>query len=237
MREEKLVKLEEDLKRVTGIRQARVVGVETPSEIHIVASPGRSAKQLVRDVQSLASAGFGLEIDHRIVSIVQLGDGEVDPGLLNAAGKPGGTGAQEVVPKPALGPSEGSSARPQLETVVLTSKGDTGWVKVTLKWPSGRTTEGAGPATATRESRARGAANALQQALEPVLNERGAHLDIHQILLQSVGANDSVLVQGYFSERGAPTPIVGSAIVTDDVATAAVHALLQAINRKIDGSP
>lgn len=236
MREEKLVKLEEDLKRVNGIRQARVVGVETPSEIHIVASPGRSAKQLVRDVQSLASAGFGLEIDHRIVSIVQLGDGEVDPGLLNGAGEPAVAG-REAAATLSLGPSEGASARPQLETVVLTSKGDTGWVKVTLKWPSGRTTEGAGPATATRESRARGAANALQQALEPVLNERGAHLDIHQILLQSVGANDSVLVQGYFSERGAPTPIVGSAIVTDDVATAAVHALLQAINRKIDGSP
>ncbi len=221
MREERLVKLEEDLKRVTGIRHARVVGVDDPSEIHIVATPDRSPKQLVRDVQSLASAGFGLEIDHRIVSIVQLGE-HVE--------LPNGT-APEVAEL-----SNTRGRRPEVEAVVLSSSGETGWVKVTLRWLDETTTEGAGAATSSRDSRARAASAALQQALDPVLKARGAHLDVHQILLQPIGTNDSVLVQGFYSEKGTVTPFVGSAIVHDDVATAAVHALLQAVNRKLESA-
>lgn len=120
MREEKLVQLEEDLQRVPGVRNARVVGVESPSEIHIVATPERSPKQVVRDVQSLASAGFGLTIDHRIVSVVQLADD-----------------AEADDPQPQGPDTPPDEQRPVLESVVLASKGTTGWVKVTLRWPDG----------------------------------------------------------------------------------------------------
>jgi hypothetical protein len=216
MREETLVKLEEDLKRVTGIKSARVVGVDTPSEIHIVATPGRSAKQLVRDVQSLASAGYGIEIDHRIVSVVQLEDAT----------------PQEI----SLVSTNGLvTRRPVLDAVVLSSQGDTGWVKVTLKWPDGTSTEGAAPATTDRESRARAATHALVKALEPTLKERKTEIDIQQVLVQPLGSGDSVLVQGSFLQGKVKTSFLGSALISDDVATASVHALLQAINRKLLG--
>lgn len=44
-------------------------------EIHILADESRPPKQIVRDVQSALSAKFGLEIDHRIISIAQIPDG------------------------------------------------------------------------------------------------------------------------------------------------------------------
>jgi hypothetical protein len=213
MRDTKLVQLEEDLQRVPGVRNARVVGVDAPSEIHIVATPERSPKQVVRDVQSLASAGFGLAIDHRIVSVVQLSE-------------------EEAAAYGHAGPLDDDD-RPVLESVVLASKGSTGWVKVTLRWPGGETTEGAGATTATREARARGATIALLRALEPALAARAAKLDVEQVLIARIGSGECVLVRGLFAEGGTSTPVVGSALIHDDVATAAVHALLHAINRKL----
>lgn len=220
MRDSKLVQLEGDLQRVPGVRNARVVGVDSPSEIHIVASPERSPKQVVRDVQSLASAGFGLTIDHRIVSVVQLSD-EAEAEAAAAA------------PEPTRQPPAQDDERPALESVVIASKGSTGWVKVVLRWPGGDTTEGAGATTATRDARARGATIALLRALEPALAARAAKLDVEQVLIHRIGSGECVLVRGLYSENGTNTPVVGSALIHDDVATAAVHALLHAINRKL----
>lgn len=218
MREPKLIQLEEDLQRVPGVRNARVVGVDAPSEIHIVASPERSPKQVVRDVQSLASAGFGLTIDHRIVSVVQLEQNE-------RATEPEAPAEPES--------EDENDPRPVLESVVLASKGTSGWVKVTLRWPDGTTTEGAGATASSREARARGATIALLRALEPALSAAAAKLDVEQVLIHRIGSGECVLVRGLFSENGTNTPVVGSALIHDDVASAAVRALLHAINRKL----
>ena len=226
MREPKLIQLEEDLQRVPGVRNARVVGTEAPSEIHIVATPDRSPKQVVRDVQSLASAGFGLTIDHRIVSVVQLAEGSSEDSS-------GETPSPETTIDLTQEPAAAVDKRPVLEAVVLASKGATGWVKVTLRWPDGESTEGAGAATSTREARARGATIALLRALEPALSARAAKLDVEQVLIHRIGSGECVLVRGLFTENGTNTPIVGSALIYDDVASAAVRALLHAINRKL----
>jgi hypothetical protein len=211
--QERLVQLEQDLRKVQGVKSARVVGDDEPAEIHIVASLQRSPKQVVRDVQSLAAARFGMPIDHRIVSVVQLDEDA-------AAARPGAPPAD----------------RPVLERVVLASKGDSGWVKVALRWPDGDTTEGAGAAGKTRETRARGATVALLQALEPTLAGRGARVDVDHVLIHRLGAADAVLVRAVFYSSGAPITVIGSAMVYDDVATAAVQALLHAVNRKL-GAP
>src|SRR5438046_2182514 len=72
-----LPELEECLRQVPGIRAASVVtGPDAvPTEIHIVASRAKGPKQVVRDVQSMALATFDVNIDHRIVSVVQFDDG------------------------------------------------------------------------------------------------------------------------------------------------------------------
>jgi hypothetical protein len=204
--DERLVRLEADLLKIQGVSSARVVGEEEPSEIHVVASTVRPAKQIVRDVQSLANARFGIHIDHRIVSVVQLDE------------EPFGLAAQR---------------RPALERVVLASKGDGGWVKVALQWPGGEITEGAGSAGATRAARARGATTALVQALDVVLKERGARLDVDHVVIGRVGPEDAVIVRATHQQGGSSTILVGCAVVYDDVAGAAVRALLQAVNRKL----
>ncbi|MDQ3620087.1 MAG: hypothetical protein M3391_08160 [Actinomycetota bacterium] len=221
MADQQWSRLEADLKKVAGVRSARVIGANgAPTEIHIVSTSTRAPKQVVRDVQSLAAAGFGMPIDHRIVSIVQLDEPlEPDP--------PPVPESQEVSENGRNG------HRPVLERVVLASRGESGWVKVALKWPDGQTTEGASAAGASREARARGATAALMQAMRPVLEDHQSAVEVDQVVVQRIGSNDSVVVRAIFYENGMTVPVIGSALVHDDVATASVRAMLQALNRKL----
>jgi hypothetical protein len=70
-----IAEIEEALSQVAEIRAARIVSSEDGVilEIHILATPQKSPKQIVRDVESTIMARFGIPIDHRTVSIAQLG--------------------------------------------------------------------------------------------------------------------------------------------------------------------
>ena len=72
-----LTDVERELCRLPEVNAARIVTdqVGRPTEVHILASPAKHAKQVARDVQSVAMASFGLELDHRIISVVQLDGG------------------------------------------------------------------------------------------------------------------------------------------------------------------
>jgi hypothetical protein len=62
--------------QVRGIQAARVV-TDTHGaidEIHVVGSPGRTPKQIVRDIESILYVRGGVRLDHRKVSLVQLAD-------------------------------------------------------------------------------------------------------------------------------------------------------------------
>jgi hypothetical protein len=214
-----VTKLEEEIVRIPGVQSVRIVGGDHPSEIHVVATPDRSPKQVVRDVQSLASAGFGIPIDHRIVSVVQLeAPRPPDP---------------VVEPAPSAAP-EREHARPIVDSIVVAHKSEGGWVRVVLKWPDGASTEGAIAAGTTREIRARAAAFAVARAIEEPLAQKGAKLDIDQVVIDRLGSSDSVHVRATYFENGSTVPVTGSALIYDDAATAAVHALLHAVNRKLE---
>jgi len=70
-----IAEIEDALAQVAEIRAARVVSSDDGVilEIHILASPSKSPKQIVRDVESTIMARFGIPIDHRTISIAQLG--------------------------------------------------------------------------------------------------------------------------------------------------------------------
>ena len=53
----------------------------SPAEVHVLARAGKNAKAVARDVQSALCAGFGVEVDHKIISVAQL-----HPALAPAAG-------------------------------------------------------------------------------------------------------------------------------------------------------
>jgi hypothetical protein len=73
--------LEEALCRLPTVDAARVVGDNgRVAEVHVLAAPSKAPKQIVRDVQSLAMASFGITIDRRSVSVVQIDRSERAPG-------------------------------------------------------------------------------------------------------------------------------------------------------------
>lgn len=73
--------LEDTLKRIPGVEAVRVVlRGQDLTEIHILANPGKPPKQIVRDVQSVALAGHGIEVDRRIVSVVQIEQADLAAG-------------------------------------------------------------------------------------------------------------------------------------------------------------
>jgi len=66
--------LEETLARLPSVNAVRVTGDHTRiREVHVLAAPDKAAKQVVRDVQTLALARFGIDLDRRIISVVQIG--------------------------------------------------------------------------------------------------------------------------------------------------------------------
>lgn len=77
-----VVALQEKIGRIDGIEAARVVAENGHiDEIHVLARRNKPAKQLVRDVQSLSAALFDIDIDRRVVSVVQLADADLDGGI------------------------------------------------------------------------------------------------------------------------------------------------------------
>ena len=204
----RLAQLHAAILKIPGVESANVVGAPTPTEIHIVSRGKRTPKQIVRDVQSLAAASFDLRIDHRIVSIVQL-EGEAPP------------------------PAPQRAARARIERVALGSEGKNQWVEVSLKWPNDSSSQGSGASGRTREGRARGATTAVLECLDKALSSDEATVEIDHILIQRVGGAEWVLVHANYYQRGESLPLLGSAMIHDDVATAAARALLDAVNRKL----
>lgn len=63
------------LSALPGVFAARVrMEQEELVEVHVLASNVRSPKQIARDVQSALFAAYGMDVDHRIISIAQLPD-------------------------------------------------------------------------------------------------------------------------------------------------------------------
>lgn len=204
-----LTEFERDVRRIPGVRSARVVGDDRIDAVHVVSSSVRPAADIVSDVCALAGAVLGSDIEPGVVAVVELDD---------------------AAPR-----HERSAAgvRCVVERVVVATKGERGWVKVALRWPDGRLSEGVGAAGATRATRARAAAVAVGQALVEHLSATSRHIDVDHVQVGALGANEAVSVAVTLVERGRGMPLVGSALVYDDVATAAVRATLDAVNRRL----
>lgn len=116
-----LSQLEEVLCQVPAVDAVRVVGHGNQiDEVHVVASSSKPAKQIVRDIQSLALASHGVTLDRRLISVVQINDGTAIGGerieIIDVSEKVDGTGAKVTVAlglgaNQALGTAVGSSAR------------------------------------------------------------------------------------------------------------------------------
>lgn len=212
-----LPEFEDELKRLPGIIAASVVtGPDAvPNEIHVLAEPGKPPKQVVRDVQSFAMLKLGLDIDHRIVSVVQIGADDLsdaDPEPLTA---------DLLVPRPAIGSIMIRTSGPQAEALVsITSTG-------------GHVFEGrmVGPGSATH--RCRLVAQATLNALEELL---GSTADVESSQIVSAGHREAALtVLAVTVPRLGDQLLTGSALVRGDESEAVARSVLDALNRRLVG--
>lgn len=167
--------LEERILKIDGIEAARVVEENSkPIEIHVIARHNKPAKQVVRDVQSLAAALFNVEIDRRIVSVVQLADSDLVGG-----------------------------DRPRIVDIEEAANGSTASVKVTLDWHD-TTLVGEVSGAAARLTRNRQVGEAvlvaLGQALVPEASFAVASIDV-PILGSRPIAVAQIVVVTHQSER------------------------------------
>ncbi|HEX2039112.1 MAG TPA: hypothetical protein VHF47_05175 [Acidimicrobiales bacterium] len=83
--------VEQELSRIPEVRGVRIVTdqFERPVEVHVLAGTAKHPKQVVRDIQSVAKVAFDLELDHRVISVVQLDNHQLpdvaDGGAVTAA--------------------------------------------------------------------------------------------------------------------------------------------------------
>jgi len=177
--------LESTIARIPGVENVRIVAEgNKPREVHVLATPGKPAKQLVRDVQSVAMAAFDLDIDRRIISVVQIDGGDLSAG-----------------------------DRPVVEDVSEEIDGSRMRVAVTLRWHDEKLTGSAqGPAAST--TRMRLVAEATLVALEQALDENAAFAisaeAVHRVGAEDVAIVQVVLVIGGRERMMVGSALVGT---------------------------
>jgi len=208
-----LREVEQELCRLPEVQAARIVADEAtgrPVEVHILARAGKHPKQVVRDVQSVALASFGLEIDRRVVSVVQL-DAE----------------DQEV---PEIG---GSAAfRPSIVGITAESSGLRTLVRVALEHRGEEAVgfaEGSVASTARHRLVAVSTIDALRQ-LQPAAES----IDIDSADIVRIGRFDVAVVTVVFVQPPQEQVVSGSAVVRQGLdADAIARATLDATNRRL----
>jgi len=212
-----LPQLEDALRQIPGVRAASVVtGPDAvPTEIHVLASPGKAAKQVVRDVQSLAMARYDIDIDHRIVSVVQIGEDEPSLEVVRS---------EEPESEPVM--------RPAIAAIMVRSSG--GLIEATVSLAVDETSfEGSAEGPAGHSHRARLVALATLDALQELL---GQPCEVESSVIVPVGGRDvAVTVLTMTVPRTGEQVLTGSAVVRGDEADAVARSVLAALNRQLAG--
>jgi hypothetical protein len=227
-----LPEFEAALRAVPGIREAsvRTTPDAHPIEVHVLAGGVKPAKQVVRDVQSVAMAQFDLDIDHRIVSVVQIPDEVVDAVEV-------GDNAAEVEQALAA-PVESTAAvaddvlRPALTSISTVKSENETIVDVTLSIGrevyTGHATGPSGPV-----HRPRVIASATLAALTELLGIP-AQVESSQIL--EVGMREvAVTTLTLTIPRLGDQALCGSALLRGDPEDAVARSVLAAVNRRLAG--
>jgi hypothetical protein len=203
--------VEAELTRLPDVAAVRIVSNDAgrPVEIHVLANTNKPAKQVVRDIQSVALATFGLDIDRRIVSVVQLG--------------PNGAST----PEPAVSDTQRTAL-----TGIQTS---TGLMRTTIQVTLTQGTDeavGFAEGSISKAARMRLVASATIDALRQLVPSAD-HLDVEAARLERVGEEDVVVVTMVWIDPPLEHSLSGSAIVRQQPDDAVVRAVLNGTNRRL----
>lgn len=201
--------VERGLLELASVEAVRVVaGAERPiDEIHVLAVPGPSPKQVVRDVEAFLLTRFGLRIDRRLISVVQLGG-------------QGRKGPKRII----LDRIVVEQTRQNLVVRVRLLRGD-------------QAAEGEAQAAVSPESRGALAAEATLRALEGLWQERlrfGVEA-IRRVLVAHRWV--MVVRVGAIGEGGEGFTTVGVAVIRRSDEEAAARAVLNATQRRLEQIP
>jgi hypothetical protein len=216
-----LPELEDSLRQIPGVQAASVVtGPDAvPTEVHVLAVPGKAAKQVVRDVQSLALTRYDIDIDHRIVSVVQIGDDEVAV-LDDAHSAHDADAATEA------------AVRPAIAAIMVRSGGGVTEASVTLAAGS-QLFEGKAQGPAGQSHRSRIVAAATLDAVDDLL---GQTCEVESATVVSTGPREVALsVLTLMVPRTGEQVLTGCAVVRGDEADAVSRSVLAALNRQLTG--
>lgn len=205
-----LEEIEQTLCMISEIRAARIVASSYGEiqEIHVLALPSKSPKQLVRDIESTVMARFGIEVDHKKISIAQLGE--------------------EI---PEIGAPPKGAPRARIDYVHTQISGVNATVSVNLDF-DGTSHEGTASGPASSSGRGRLVALAT---LDAVARKMGSEIgfaledvNILQLGQEKVAVSCVVVVTPHGEQAYA-----GSALARQNENDSIVRATLDAINRKL----
>ncbi len=203
-----LADYEQALKQIRSVSAARIRMTEQGEieEIHILAGGERNPKQIVRDVESVLVVQFGLEFDHKKISIAQVGE--------------------EVLPPP--GPEW---VRPKLVGVTLKTLHGTAEVTVELQVGE-RVVAGDAQGFSSSYNKLRLLMEATVKALNSLELEK-CLLVPEDVAVTELAKHKVAQVAVTLVCPAGEQLLVGCALVKNDDREAVVKATLDAVNRKM----
>ncbi|MFQ3662684.1 MAG: hypothetical protein SNJ69_09860 [Chloroflexaceae bacterium] len=202
-----LMLLEQLIYQVRGVQGARLITDPQGQidEIHVVGTPQRNPKQIVRDIESILYVRGGIRLDHRKISLVQVAERETAP-----AGR-----------------------RLQLLEVSISTGEQETHVEVLLGLQEQRFKGSSACSTADPVSRSLLAATATIEALNHAIGAHGS-FRLERLQRQPLGELDTFLTHLSFVLEGGLEALLGVSVVREDETSAAARAVLDAANRRVE---
>lgn len=224
------------LASLAGVLSAHVIRESAGriAEIHILATAALHPKQVVRNVESALSAGLGIQIDRRIVSVAQVRSPEA---VADGNGDLAHGEARSPTPGAAPSPPEPESTAPpasrRLEFVRFRARrlDDRCTCEVVLRdvGGDGKEVVGHGSASDSAAGRAEAAARAVLDGIQAARPE--LRLELDGAGLSSSRGRTFVIVAAHVLLEREPVRVAGAAAMTRSPEEAAILAALQATNR------
>jgi hypothetical protein len=205
--EEGIKQCEDLIKKIKGVSSAKIItdADGAISEIHVISESDRNPRQIVRDIESTLVASLGNPVDHKKISVAQIGDGI----------------------------EEKSEHRIKIEGLILNKSRMNFEAAVSLRGPQGgEIYEGRSSGVNAFSSNLRTVAEATINAVKGILKCNSV-FTVEDVITFKVGNREAVgVLIAMISDCGEEV-FIGSAIIKEGVYEAVMAAVLNAINRKI----
>lgn len=224
-----LTQVEQLLLGISGVESLKLVpnGHGGIDEVHVLSGTDLSPKQVVRNIESALLAEFGLQIDHRKISVAQVDEPDIHP-------EPGADDEIDVDPTGEADELEAVDSagmrRLLLDALEIDRRtGDRAACRVTLQ--DGDTTyEGEAEGPDFSRSRLDVAARAVLDALNEATMD-DVTLRLEGVSRVEVQGRDAVVAVVHGQENRRTVALSGVSIIEDSPEEASVLACLHATNR------